>query len=445
MNEPKSATKQQTLIDEYDRLLELNGFTPQTRGQRFNGLIAETLSNYRLRARPNNSGHGEVDVAFEMNGTRFLLEAKWEKKRLSEDPIIKLRDRVTKRLAGTVGVLLSMSGYTQKALKEMTYGQRLEVVLLEREHFEALIYGYLSPSELFSAILDNAHFHGHPLTPIAELRKNTHDHISVDWTIDVTPDLFEMQSDDFEIKPLFSVEGFCGNMFECEDGSFLLSQKDGTIRLKESEQRPTVELGVPIPGRFWKTTDGFITIKHHCLGKFLNKKWCFELLAPRFRGISRLISADWIFTHGHPGFSDGRPATPASLTNIDTWASFGLETDCRDACIMQDKVYAFHETKGFYCFDLQGKLEWNRSISKKIQGMIAPLSPCEIVIISQRDLWIYNVQTNEAREIFRSKCQLLEHSFESHNSVINFGIHNNRDNAKSFFRLNRKGISFSPA
>ena len=46
----------------------------------------------------------------------------------------KLRGRITQRLAGTRGVLLSMSGYSDEALEGIVRGQQLDMLLLDRTH-----------------------------------------------------------------------------------------------------------------------------------------------------------------------------------------------------------------------------------------------------------------------------------------------------------------------
>ena len=67
------------LIDEYGRMRRLEGMTPQQRGQRFNEFIAELLRCWGLeRVDANVRSLGEIDVTFAVDGTRFILEAKWE-------------------------------------------------------------------------------------------------------------------------------------------------------------------------------------------------------------------------------------------------------------------------------------------------------------------------------------------------------------------------------
>ncbi len=61
------------------------------------------------RVEANVRSIGEIDVAFAIDDTWFILEAKWEQAPVSFDPIAKLSRRITQRLTGTRGVFLSMS------------------------------------------------------------------------------------------------------------------------------------------------------------------------------------------------------------------------------------------------------------------------------------------------------------------------------------------------
>jgi hypothetical protein len=97
-----AAVRFRELINEYGRMRRLEGMTPLARGQQFNELVAELLRSWGLeRVQANVRSVGEIDVTFAVDGTRFLLEAKWEQAPVSFDPIAKLSRRITQRLAGT--------------------------------------------------------------------------------------------------------------------------------------------------------------------------------------------------------------------------------------------------------------------------------------------------------------------------------------------------------
>lgn len=166
----QTAARFRELIDQYGRMRRLEAMTPQARGQQFNELVAELLRCWGLeRVQANVRSVGEIDVTFAMDGTRFLLEAKWEQAPVSFDPIAKLSRRITQRLAGTRGVCLSMSGYTADALSDMLRGQQPDMLLLDRAHVEAMLSGLLSPHDLFNELLDRASYRGEVSVPLTEL------------------------------------------------------------------------------------------------------------------------------------------------------------------------------------------------------------------------------------------------------------------------------------
>ena len=149
------------LLDQYGRMCRLEDQTPQRRGQQFNAFIAEVFGYWGVqRVQANVQSVGEIDVAFTIDTTRFLLEAKWEQEPTSFDPIAKLSRRITQRFAGTRGVFLSMSGYTDAALRDMLRGQQPDLLLLDRTHFEAILSGLFSPQDLFTELLDHASYRG---------------------------------------------------------------------------------------------------------------------------------------------------------------------------------------------------------------------------------------------------------------------------------------------
>lgn len=151
------------------RMLE-GGITPADRGRVFNGFVADVLRAHGITAMDNiRRPHGEIDVAFTLNGTRFLLEAKWEKAKSDGGQLAKLDQRLRESLAGTRGVFLSMTGFTPDAVIGRSTGQQIAIVMIDVSHFEAMLAGLLTPAALFGAVLDHAAFVGIPNPTLLEL------------------------------------------------------------------------------------------------------------------------------------------------------------------------------------------------------------------------------------------------------------------------------------
>jgi Holliday junction resolvase-like predicted endonuclease len=164
------ALKLRELIARYGAMRRLDGFTPQTRGTELNKLIADVLDCYGIRASASvGQGYGEIDVTFTIEGIRFVLEAKWEQEKTDTGKISKLQKRVRQRLITTVGVFVSMAGYTPEAVDDVNVGERLEVLLLDRSHLEAMIAGIVPPGELFGLLVDKASYEGGPYYPLEEV------------------------------------------------------------------------------------------------------------------------------------------------------------------------------------------------------------------------------------------------------------------------------------
>lgn len=164
-----SLAKLRQVVDDYDKLRRLDGCTPQSRGQQFNELIAELLRSQGIDAKANQRGAGEIDVIFTVDGINYVLEAKWLAEKADTGVIAKLQKRVSQRLVGTYGVLLSMSGFSPDALAEITDGQRLEILLFDQSHWEAMVNGHVTPARLLALARGHAAFRGESYVPLQTL------------------------------------------------------------------------------------------------------------------------------------------------------------------------------------------------------------------------------------------------------------------------------------
>ena len=161
--------KRRQLIAEYGQLRELPVDKASARGQRFNYFLAELLQSWGIKASSSIRASGEIDVGFELEGQRFVVEAKWEQKRTDTGPIAKLQKRLRQRLGGTIGLFISMSGYTEDALNDLKEGEQLAVLCLSREHFEAMLSGFVPPNELLSELVTRASLRGEAYVSLTSL------------------------------------------------------------------------------------------------------------------------------------------------------------------------------------------------------------------------------------------------------------------------------------
>lgn len=87
----------------------------------------------RLDPRTSYKLAGEqVDGSFFLDGTVFLLEAKWHAKEIAASSLYEFKGKVDGKLLGTLGVFISMSGYSEDAVNALTLGKTLNLVLCKR-------------------------------------------------------------------------------------------------------------------------------------------------------------------------------------------------------------------------------------------------------------------------------------------------------------------------
>tara|TARA_R110002049_G_scaffold190262_1_gene358909 strand:- start:114 stop:1466 length:1353 start_codon:yes stop_codon:yes gene_type:complete len=153
---------QASCIERYESLKKLENDTPQSRGQKFNQLIADLLQAHQIQAVANqrHQSKGEIDVIFRITDMRFILEAKWENSPINYDPVSKLATRIKQRVPGNFGFVLSMSGFTRDAIEQANGPGRENVFLLGPDIFEALLLRTLDGEKIFGYCLDLASFEG---------------------------------------------------------------------------------------------------------------------------------------------------------------------------------------------------------------------------------------------------------------------------------------------
>ncbi|WP_216586418.1 restriction endonuclease [Streptomyces brasiliscabiei] len=124
-------------LEELDALA--GGLTPQDRGRRFEKWLIKLLARDNLAPRPGFRPEGEeVDGSFRYGGRYYLLEAKWwaETSTVPASAIYQFKGKVDGKLVGTIGVFISMSGYSDEAVDALRVGKDLNVILFNRSDVE---------------------------------------------------------------------------------------------------------------------------------------------------------------------------------------------------------------------------------------------------------------------------------------------------------------------
>ncbi|UUY50152.1 restriction endonuclease [Streptomyces yangpuensis] len=121
-----------------------HGMTPQVRGRKFEEWLNKLLAVEGMIPRTSFRPPGEeIDGSFLHEGRFYLLEAKWWKEQVPASAIYQFKGKVDGKLAGTIGVFISMSEYGPAAIDALRVGKNLNVLLFDRDDvFAAATHGF---------------------------------------------------------------------------------------------------------------------------------------------------------------------------------------------------------------------------------------------------------------------------------------------------------------
>jgi hypothetical protein len=125
----------QQLKDKFNQLKQSSN-DPQQRRFQFEKWIFELLEYENLSPNPSYHHKGEqIDGFFEFENRFFLLETKWAEP-ISVADIYIFRAKIEGKLSGTLGVFISVNGYTQDTPEVLRYGKELNVILFDGTDIE---------------------------------------------------------------------------------------------------------------------------------------------------------------------------------------------------------------------------------------------------------------------------------------------------------------------
>lgn len=109
----------------------------QRRGRSFEKVVKNFLTEENLSPSASYKPTGEeIDGSFELDNKTYLLEMKWHGNPLPASQVYTFKGKVDGKLVGTVGVFISVSGYTKNAVDAIRFGKELNIILFDRNDFE---------------------------------------------------------------------------------------------------------------------------------------------------------------------------------------------------------------------------------------------------------------------------------------------------------------------
>ena len=121
---------------------------PQQRGFLLEKVLRGLFELFDLDPKASYKITGEqIDGAFSFEGTDYLLEAKWQKDPVAAADLDGLAGKLSRKLENTLGLFLSVDGYSEDAVKTHSSGRRL-VILMDGSDLMAVLEGRIDLVQL---------------------------------------------------------------------------------------------------------------------------------------------------------------------------------------------------------------------------------------------------------------------------------------------------------
>ena len=142
----RSLTDKTKLKDSLDALYSKVG--TQEGGYAFEKWFYELLDFCEITNRkPYKTDGRQIDGSLTLEGTTYLVELKFTKKQADATVIDSLKAKVNKMADNTMGIIISMSGYSSVAINDAS-GSKTTLLILDASHFYLYFLGALNFSDI---------------------------------------------------------------------------------------------------------------------------------------------------------------------------------------------------------------------------------------------------------------------------------------------------------
>jgi hypothetical protein len=134
------------LTKEYVKLLGSKEL--QQRGYRLEKIMRELFVLFDLDPRASFKLVGEqIDGAFTFEATDYLFEGKWQQEAVSAGDLDALAGKLSRKLDNTLGLFLSVNGFSEDGVKAHSSGRRL-MLLMDGSDLMAVLEGRIDLIQL---------------------------------------------------------------------------------------------------------------------------------------------------------------------------------------------------------------------------------------------------------------------------------------------------------
>jgi len=146
----RSLTDKAKLQQELDAMYLKVG--TQDGGYEFEGWFYKLLDFCEITNRkPYKSDGRQIDGSVTLDGTTYLVELKFTKKQSGATDIDSLKAKVNKMADNTMGIMISISGYSSVAIKDAS-GSKTTLIILDASHLYMFLSGAMNFSDIISRV-----------------------------------------------------------------------------------------------------------------------------------------------------------------------------------------------------------------------------------------------------------------------------------------------------
>lgn len=161
----RALTDKETLQSRLDKLHSEVG--TQQGGYAFQDWFYDFLNYCEIEnRRPYNSRGRQIDGSLTFEGTTYLVELKFTADQSDATDIDSLKAKVESKADNTMGIMVSISGYSGVAISEAS-GPRTLLLLFDAQHIYLCLAGVLSFDDVLSRVRRHASQTGESYLPIA--------------------------------------------------------------------------------------------------------------------------------------------------------------------------------------------------------------------------------------------------------------------------------------
>lgn len=157
---------------EYLELLA-NKTSRQQRGYALERILAELSRLSQLETTEAFRVVGEqVDGAVKFDGEHYLIEAKWQERSASNEPVYQFAGKVTGKLYGR-GLFISVNGFSPEVVRSLVIGKEIQTLFIDGEDLILVLEGHLNMREMIDRKVKAAQTKGliyvHPISGAPKL------------------------------------------------------------------------------------------------------------------------------------------------------------------------------------------------------------------------------------------------------------------------------------